>query len=69
MGGFSGQASDIDIHAREILRIRERLNQILVKHTRQPRDVIERDTDRDFIMTAEQAVEYGIIDQVIHRRE
>jgi ATP-dependent Clp protease, protease subunit len=69
MGGFSGQASDIDIHAREILRIRERLNQILMKHTKQTRDVIERDTDRDFIMTADQSCEYGIIDQVIHRRE
>ncbi len=69
MGGFSGQASDIDIHAREILRIRERLNQILVKHMGQPKEVIERDTDRDFIMTADQAREYGVIDQVLHRRE
>jgi ATP-dependent Clp protease, protease subunit len=68
MGGFSGQASDIDIHAREILRIRERLNQILMKHTKQTKDVIERDTDRDFIMTSEQSVEYGIIDQVLHHR-
>ena len=69
MGGFSGQASDVDIHAREILRIRERLNQILVKHTHQTKDVIERDTDRDFIMTADQSCEYGVIDQVIHVRE
>jgi len=69
MGGFQGQASDIDIHAREILRIRNRLNQILVKHTGQPMDVIERDCDRDFIMTAEQSMEYGVIDQVIHQRE
>jgi len=69
MGGFSGQASDIDIHAREILRIRERLNQILMMHTKQTRDVIERDTDRDFIMTAEQSVEYGIIDQVLHHKD
>src|SRR6266850_5446694 len=68
MGGFSGQASDIDIHAREILRIRERLNQILMTHTKQTKDVIERDTDRDFIMTADQSVEYGIIDQVLHHR-
>jgi len=69
MGGFQGQASDIDIHAREILRIRNRLNQILVKHTGQPMDIIERDCDRDFIMTAEQSMEYGVIDQVIHQRE
>ncbi|HXI03449.1 MAG TPA: ATP-dependent Clp endopeptidase proteolytic subunit ClpP [Candidatus Saccharimonadales bacterium] len=69
MGGFSGQASDIDIHAREILRMRERLNQILVEHTKQTIDVIQHDTDRDFIMTASQAAEYGIIDQVIDRRE
>jgi len=69
MGGFSGQASDIDIHAREILRLRERLNEILQTHTRQTLEVIERDTDRDFIMNAEQAREFGIIDQVIRRRE
>ena len=69
MGGFQGQASDIDIHAREILRIRNRLNQILVKHTGQPMDIIERDCDRDFIMTADQSMEYGVIDQVIHLRE
>jgi ATP-dependent Clp protease protease subunit len=69
MGGFSGQASDIDIHAREILRMRERLNRILVDHTKQTVEVIQRDTDRDHIMTAAQAAEYGIIDQVIDRRE
>ena len=69
MGGFSGQASDIDIHAREILRIRHRLNQILVKHTGQTMEIIERDCDRDFIMTAEQSMEYGVLDQVIHKRE
>ncbi len=69
MGGFSGQASDIDIHAREILRMRERLNEILVDHTKQSMAVIQHDTDRDFIMTAAQAAEYGIIDQVIDRRE
>jgi ATP-dependent Clp protease protease subunit len=69
MGGFQGQASDIDIHAREILRIRHRLNQILVKHTGQPLDIIERDCDRDFIMTADQSMEYGVIDQVIHTRD
>ena len=69
MGGFSGQASDIDIHAREILRLREELTGILMNHTGQTREVIERDTDRDFIMTAKQSKEYGLIDQVIHRRE
>jgi len=69
MGGFSGQASDIDIHAREILRIRERLNAILMNHTKQTREAIERDSDRDFIMTADQSREYGVIDQVINRRD
>jgi len=69
MGGFSGQASDIDIHAREILRIRTRLNAILVKHTGQPLANMERDCDRDFIMTADQSMEYGVIDQVIHQRD
>jgi ATP-dependent Clp protease protease subunit len=59
------QASDIEIEAREILRIRSRLNEILSRHTGQPLERIQRDTDRDFYMTAEQAVEYGIIDEVI----
>jgi ATP-dependent Clp protease protease subunit len=69
MGGFSGQASDVDIHAREILRLRERLTKILMEHSKQSREAIERDTDRDFIMTATQAAEYGLIDQVIERRD
>jgi ATP-dependent Clp protease, protease subunit len=69
MGDFSGQATDVDIHAKEILRIREKLNEILHRHTAQGKDKIERDTDRDFIMTAAQSLEYGIIDQVISRRE
>jgi ATP-dependent Clp protease, protease subunit len=69
MGGFSGQATDVDIHAREILRIRQRLNEILHNHTEQPIDRIVRDTDRDFIMTGQAAKEYGLIDQVISRRE
>jgi len=69
LGGFSGQAADIDIQAREILRMREHLNNILVRHTGQTLDKITRDTDRDYIMTAEQGLEYGLIDQVIHRRE
>jgi ATP-dependent Clp protease protease subunit len=69
MGDFSGQATDVDIHAKEILRIRERLNDILQKHSGQSLERIQRDTDRDFIMTAPGAKEYGVIDQVISRRE
>jgi ATP-dependent Clp protease protease subunit len=69
MGDFSGQATDVDIHAKEILRIRERLNIIIRDHTGQTKEKIERDTDRDFIMTAQQSLEYGIIDQVISRRD
>jgi ATP-dependent Clp protease protease subunit len=68
MSGLSGQAADIDIQAREILRMREALNQILMTQTGQSMDRIEKDTDRDFIMTADQAKEYGLIDQVIHKR-
>jgi ATP-dependent Clp protease protease subunit len=69
MGGFSGQASDIDIHAREILRIKDRLNQILGQHTGQPIERIQQDSDRDFIMSAIQSKEYGLIDQVISSHE
>jgi len=69
LGGFQGQASDIDIHAREILSMRERLNEILAFHTGQDLDAIARDTDRDKFMTAEQAREYRIVDEVIDRRE
>ncbi|MBW1839160.1 MAG: ATP-dependent Clp endopeptidase proteolytic subunit ClpP [Deltaproteobacteria bacterium] len=65
LGGFQGQASDIDIHAREILRMREELNAILAKHTSQSLERIREDTDRDFFMSGEQAKEYGIIDEVI----
>ena len=68
MSGLSGQAADIDIQAKEILRMRESLNQILVEHTGQKLERIQRDTDRDFIMTSDQAKEYGLIDQVIHKR-
>jgi ATP-dependent Clp protease, protease subunit len=68
MSGLGGQASDIDIAAREILRMRERINEILVKHTGQPRDKIQEDTERDYIMSAEQGKEYGIIDDVIQKR-
>jgi len=69
MGDFSGQATDVDIHAKEILRIRERLNDIIKVHTGQTKEKIERDTDRDFIMTAQQSLDYGIIDQVIAKRD
>jgi ATP-dependent Clp protease protease subunit len=65
LAGVQGQATDIDIQAREILRIRDELNRILVTHTGQPIERIAKDTDRDFFMTAEQAKEYGIVDQVI----
>jgi ATP-dependent Clp protease protease subunit len=65
LGGVQGQATDIDIQAREILRMREELNRILVHHTGQGMDKIQRDTDRDFFMTAEQAKEYKIVDEVI----
>ena len=68
LGGFSGQASDIDIHAREILAMRVKLNEILAKHTGQPIDAIARDTDRDNFKSAEDAKSYGLIDQVLERR-
>jgi ATP-dependent Clp protease protease subunit len=69
MGGFQGQASDIDIHAKEILRMREELDRILVYHTKQSVERIRIDTDRDFFMTGEQAKEYGILDEVITKKE
>ncbi|MCA1987686.1 MAG: ATP-dependent Clp endopeptidase proteolytic subunit ClpP [Desulfarculus sp.] len=69
MGGFSGQATDIDIHAREILKMREELNQILAHHTGQPLDKIAADTERDYFMSGEAALEYGIVDKVIAHRE
>ena len=68
LGGFQGQASDIDIHAKEILMIRDRLNGLLSKHTGQPIDKVAGDTDRDNFMSATQAVEYGLIDRVIESR-
>ena len=68
LGGVQGQAVDIDIQAREILRLREQLNNILVKHTSQSLKRIEKDTDRDMFMTGKQAVEYGIVDEVIVSR-
>src|SRR5437016_1205155 len=66
MGGLSGQATDIDIHAREILRMREILNQLMAKHTGQRLDKVEKDVERDFIMNAQQSKEYGIIDDIIY---
>lgn len=68
MGGFQGAASDIEIHAKEILRMREDLNKILAKHTGQPLEKIREDTDRDFFMTGWQSKEYGIVDEVISRK-
>jgi len=69
LSGLAGQATDIDIHAREILRLRESMNQILARHTGQSVDRIQRDVERDYIMTAEMAKEYGIVDQVITKKE
>ena len=69
MGGFQGQATDIDIHAREILRLRQKLDEILAAHTGQPLERIQEDTERDFFMSGEEAGEYGLIDEVIARRD
>jgi ATP-dependent Clp protease protease subunit len=68
MGGFQGQASDVEIHAREILYLRSRLNEILAKHTGQDIKTIERDTDRDMFFSAEQSVSYGLVDKVLSNR-
>lgn len=68
LGGTSGQAADVEIYAKEILSTRERLNQILVKHTGQPLDRIERDTDRNYFLSAWEAKEYGLVDEVIDKR-
>ena len=68
LGGVSGQATDIEIHAKEILRMREMLNGILVRHTGKDYERIAKDTDRDYIMTADQALDYGLVDQVIRER-
>lgn len=69
LGGFQGQASDIDIHAKEILKIRDKLNQLLANHTGQSIDTIDNDTERDNFMDAEAAVEYGLIDEVLNKRK
>ena len=68
LGGFQGQATDFEIHAKEILGIRERLNAILAQHTGQPLDRIQQDTDRDFFMSSDESVEYGLIDEVMSSR-
>jgi ATP-dependent Clp protease protease subunit len=67
--GLSGQASDLDIHAREIVRIKDELNRLIAAHTGQPLERVERDTDRDFFLSPEEAIEYGLIDQVIEAPE
>ncbi len=69
MGGLSGQATDIDIHAREILRMRDITNQLIAKHTGQKLEKVERDVERDFIMNAQQTKEYGIVDDIIHKHK
>ena len=69
LGGMQGQASDIKIHADHILRVRSKLNEILASNTGKPIDVIERDTDRDNFLTAEQALEYGLIDKIITKKQ
>lgn len=69
LGGFQGQATDVDIQAKEILKMRKRLNEILVKHTGQPFDKIQTDTERDYYMSAEQAKEYGLVDEVISKKQ
>jgi ATP-dependent Clp protease protease subunit len=68
LGGFQGQASDIEIHAKEILYLKARLNEMLAKHTGQSLEVIDRDTDRDNFMSAEQSVNYGLVDKVLTSR-
>jgi|SRR5579884_736094 ATP-dependent Clp protease protease subunit len=69
LGGIEGQATDIEIHAKEILRVREEINRILAKHTGQPLERIAKDTERDFFLTAKDALEYGVVDAIIARRE
>ncbi len=68
LGGFRGQASDIEIHAKEILYLKKRLNELLAQHSGQPVETIERDTDRDNFLSASAAVEYGLVDQVLEKR-
>lgn len=69
LGGFQGQASDIDIHAKEVLKIKAKMNEIMAKHSGQSIEKIEKDTDRDNFLDAEQAKDYGLIDQVVSHRQ
>ena len=69
MHGLGGQAVEIDIHAKDIMRMKSRLNQILANHTGQPMEKIDKDTDRDYILQANEAQEYGLVDQVMSKRE
>ncbi|MBU0455767.1 MAG: ATP-dependent Clp endopeptidase proteolytic subunit ClpP [Pseudomonadota bacterium] len=68
LGGYQGQATDIEIHTKEILKVRDQLNSILSKHTKQPMDVIKKDTDRDFFMNALESKQYGVVDDVLESR-
>ena len=69
LGGFEGQATDVDIHAKEILRVKRELNEILAKHTGKEINIIENDTERDFFLTSKDALDYGVVDAIITRRE
>ena len=69
LGGFQGQATDIDIHAKEILRTRDKMNEIMAKHTGQPLDRIKNDTERDFFMSAGEAKEYGVVDEILVKKK
>lgn len=69
LGGFQGQATDIEIHAREILKVKARMNELMAKHTGQPLEVIERDTERDRFLSAPEAIDYGLVDSVLNKRK
>ena len=69
LGGFQGQATDIDIHAKEILKTRDRMNELLSKHTGQPLDKVKHDTERDFFMSAAEAKEYGVVDEILMKKK
>lgn len=69
LGGYQGQATDIEIHAREILKVKQRMNELMAQHTGKPLEVIERDTERDRFLSADEAVEYGLVDSVMTHRE
>ncbi|ANI28311.1 Clp protease ClpP [Yersinia entomophaga] len=69
LGGFQGQATDIEIHAKEILKVKSRMNELMAKHTGKPLEEIERDTERDRFLSAAEAVEYGLVDEIFNRRD